>query len=40
MCIYVYVFGSPQKSKEGVGSYGAGVIGGCELPSVGPGNQI
>lgn len=30
----------PKKSEESIGSPGARVIGGCELPGVGTGNQI
>lgn len=38
-CVSVYVWTQecrcPQKSEERVGSPGAGVTGGCELPSIG-----
>lgn len=39
LCIYFcYLYRYTQRSEKGVSSSGAGVIGYCELPSVGAGN--
>ena len=38
-CVCAHLCECPWRLEEGIGFFGAGVIGGCELPNADVGNQ-